>query len=207
MNTMKTIGTVFAVAVGSLYGSSVYANEFTTHLSGFKEVPVAIFTPGAGKLRLKLDKHAGTLDYELSYSNLTSPVTQAHIHFGQRGVAGGILTYFCSNLGNAPAGTPPCPENGGTVTGTITPAAVLGIQPQNVKPGDIESLLAALFSKTAYANVHTTNYPAGEIRGEIRKDKREHDRDDGRDKENDENAVDAVDAVDATENNTHRGRH
>jgi hypothetical protein len=203
MNTMKTMGTLFAVAVGSLYGSSVYANEFTTHLSGFKEVPVAIYTPGTGKLRLKLDKHAGTLAYELSYSGLTSPVTQAHIHFGKRGVAGGVITYFCSNLGNAPAGTPPCPENGGTVTGTITAAGVLGVQPQNVKPGDIEALLAALFSKTAYANVHTTNFPAGEIRGEIHKDKKDDGRDDGRDKEHEENAVE-----NAVENNIeHRGGH
>jgi hypothetical protein len=192
MNTMKitkTMGIAFAVAVGGMYSSVAYAEEFTAHLSGFDEVPLAINSPGTGKLRLKADKHAGTLEYELTYSGLTSPATQAHIHFGKRGVTGGVIVYFCSNLGNAPAGTPACPENGGTVSGTITSAGVIGAQPQNVKPGDFEALLAALFSKTSYANVHTTNFPAGEIRGEIRIDKKENGRDDSHDKERDENPV------------------
>lgn len=178
MNTMKAIkmmGTLFAVAAGSLYGNQANAAEFATRLSGFKEVPAAIFSPGSGTLYLKLDKQAGTLEYTLSYSGLTSPATQAHIHFGKKHVAGGIMAFFCSNLGNAPAGTPACPPNDATVSGTINANGIVGPQQQNVAPGDFDALVAALFSKTSYANVHTTNFPAGEIRGEIRKDQKEGD--------------------------------
>ena len=47
--------------------------------------------------------------YRLSYSALTGNVTQAHIHFGQAAVNGGISAFLCSNLGNGPAGTQACP--------------------------------------------------------------------------------------------------
>jgi hypothetical protein len=94
-------------------------------------------------------------------------VTQAHIHFGKEHVAGGIIAFLCTNLGNGPAGTPACPANSGTVTGTITAASVEAILKQNVSAGDFDALEDALTSNTAYANVHTTAFPAGEIRGQI----------------------------------------
>jgi hypothetical protein len=180
MNIMRNIGTTFAVAVAGLSGSYAHAQEFSTRLSGFNEVPSAILSPGAGKLRLNLDRQAGRLDYKLSYSGLTSAATQAHIHFGQRHVVGGVMAYFCSNLGNAPAGTPACPQGDGTVSGTITADGVVGPEGQNVTPGDFNALVAALTSKTGYANVHTTKFPAGEIRGEIRGEDRRGEKDDDR---------------------------
>jgi hypothetical protein len=94
-------------------------------------------------------------------------VTQAHIHFGKEHVTGGIIVFLCTNMGNGPAGTPACPANGGTVTGTITAGNVLGVAKQNVNAGDFNALARALTSNTAYANVHTMVYPAGEIRGQI----------------------------------------
>lgn len=168
MNTMRTMGTVFAVAVGGLSGNYAHAQEFSTRLSGFNEVPAAIFSPGAGTVELRLNTQSGTLDYTLTYSGLTSPVTQAHIHFGQRHVAGGVMAFFCSNLGNGPAGTPACPSNEGTVSGTIMASGVVGPAAQNVTPGAFDALVAALTTGTGYANVHTQKFEAGEIRGEIR---------------------------------------
>jgi hypothetical protein len=65
-------------------------------------------------------------------------VTQSHIHFGQ--VPGGVMVFFRSNLGNGPMGTQACPANGGTVSGTITPADVVAIAGQNVTAGDFDAL-------------------------------------------------------------------
>jgi hypothetical protein len=39
---------------------------------------------------------------------------------------------------------------------------------QNVAAGDFNALVAALESNTAYGNIHTANFPSGEIRGQIR---------------------------------------
>ena len=88
------------------------------------------------------------------------------------------MVFFCSNLANPPAGTQPCPADGGTVTGTITAASVIGPTAQNVTPGDFDALSDALESDTAYGNIHTMKFPAGEIRGQIRRGHRDHDRHD-----------------------------
>lgn len=144
-------------------------DRFSASLVGFEEVPLAIHSGGTGTLQLDLDRNAQVLSFTLEFSGLTSNVAQSHIHFGKRHVAGSVVVFFCSNLGNGPAGTQPCPAAGGTVTGTITAANVLGVPGQNVTAADFNAIVDALDSDTAYANVHTTNFPAGEIRGQIRR--------------------------------------
>jgi CHRD domain-containing protein len=174
MRWSNLIGTILAAAVVAVSGSYAHAEEFAARLSGFNEIgPLgagetgAILSDGTGTLRLHLDKGAGTIAYTLTYSGLVS-VTQAHIHFGKVHVAGGIIAFLCTNLGNGPAGTPTCPASDGTVTGTITGADIVGPVAQNVSPGDFDALVDALTSNTAYGNVHTTKFPAGEIRGQLR---------------------------------------
>ena len=166
---------ILSVAVCTLVASAlpVQADPFSTTLSGFEEIGAlasptgAILTDGEGSLQLDLDEGSQTLNYTLTYSGLTSSVTQAHIHFGKVHVAGGIFVFLCTNLGNGPAGTPPCPAAGGTVSGTITPAGVRAVPGQNVTAGDFDAVVQIITSDTAYANVHTANFPAGEIRGQI----------------------------------------
>jgi hypothetical protein len=116
---------------------------------------------------LDLKSSAHTITFKLTYSALSSQVTQAHIHFGKEHVAGGIMVFLCSNLPSPPPGTKACPLVSGTVTGTITPASVIGPTAQNVSAGNFAALVAALVSNTAYSNIHTVNFPAGEIRGQI----------------------------------------
>jgi len=55
----------------------------------------------------------------------------------------------------------------GLVTGTITPADVIGPTAQGIAPGEWNELVAAIRAGVAYANVHSTTQPAGEIRGQI----------------------------------------
>jgi hypothetical protein len=153
-------------------------------LSGFEEIggvgageTGAIFSPAAkGTLDLDLNRQARTLTFKLTFSGLTTPVTATHIHFGKRRVAGGIIVFFCANIDGAPPGTQPCPAGGGTVTGTITGANVIGPERQNIPAGDFDALVAALDSDTAYGNIHTMKFPAGEIRGQIRRDDDDDDR-------------------------------
>jgi len=156
---------------GVAVAQNTTTQEYDAELSGSFEIgPInnntgAILTNGRGKLNLVVEKNAA--EYSLSYSGLTSNVTQAHIHFGKVHDAGGIFVFLCTNLGNGPAGTPACPPGGGTVTGTITAASIIAVPAQNVTAGNFDVLLEALASDTAYANVHTTNFPGGEIRGQV----------------------------------------
>jgi hypothetical protein len=150
--------------------------EFHATFSGFNEVGAlgagetgAILSNGTARLRLNVDRATQSVKFRLTFSGLSSSVTQSHIHFGKVHTAGGVMVFFCSNLPTAPAGVQPCPAGGGTVSGTITAANVLALAGQNVSAGDFDALTDALNSDTAYANIHTTNFPAGEIRGEIRR--------------------------------------
>jgi hypothetical protein len=152
-----------------------HEEEFHAVFSGFNEVGAlnaqtgAIFSPGRATLELELNRADQTLTFVLKYSGLSAPVTQSHIHFGKVHMAGGVMVFFCSNLASAPPGTQPCPANGGTVTGTISAANVIGPAGQGVTAGEFQAVVDALESDTTYANVHTTAFPAGEIRGEIRR--------------------------------------
>ena len=168
-------GAILAAAVTAVPFAYANAQEFHAKLSGFKEVGAlnaetgAIFSPGQGTLKLKLNTKLQSVNWTLSYSDLSANVTQAHIHFGKEHVPGGVMVFFCTNLNNGPAGTQACPLSG-TISGMFTGGSVIGPTLQNIKPGDFNALAQALLSKTAYGNIHTTAFPAGEIRGEIRRD-------------------------------------
>jgi CHRD domain len=179
-------GRMLAAVILSLLSVPARGQEYSAKFSGFQEVgglgageTGAILSTGQATLKLTLDKNAQTLTYTLTYSGLTN-VLQSHIHFGKNHVAGGVMVFFCSNLGNGPAGTPACPDDtsgAATVTGTITPAGVVGPTAQNITAGDFAAVVAALASNTAYGNIHTKQFPAGEIRGQIREERRHHDHD------------------------------
>jgi len=172
---------VSVIGIAALSGGPAHADEFSARLNGFNEVgglgageTGAILTNGNGTLRLDFDHK--TITYTLTFAELTSAATQAHIHFGKVHVAGGIMAWLCQSATkpSPTSGTPTCPAGGGTVTGTLNPASVVAISGQNVTAGDFDALSDALTSNTAYANVHTVNFPAGEIRGQVRGANREN---------------------------------
>jgi len=156
-----------AVAVG---GTAAFAGgggkPARGALSGYQEVPV-VSSPASGRFEATVTPTNDGLAYRLSYSGLEGDVTQAHIHFGQRGVNGAISAYFCSNLAGPPAGTQACPPSPATVTGTIKAADIIGPAAQGIAPGELGELLAAIRVGATYANVHSTKFPGGEIRAQL----------------------------------------
>ena len=146
-------------------------------MTGYQETstgtPAGLYTDGTGSFDAKIAEDDQSISYELTYSGLSSNVQQAHIHFGNRFTSGGVSLFLCTNLGNGPAGTPACPLTGGTVTGTLTPASVVGPANQGIPASTATStagwprILAAIRAGVTYANVHTVNFPAGEIRTQL----------------------------------------
>jgi hypothetical protein len=141
-------------------------------LVGFQEVP-ALSTVAKGRFRAWVDTVDGTIHWKLSYDGLEGTVTQSHVHFGQMSVNGGISFFLCSNLGNGPAGTLACPSGPAELEGIITPDLVIGPGPtatapgQGIEPGAFAEIAAAIREGVAYANVHSTKWPGGEIRGQL----------------------------------------
>jgi hypothetical protein len=176
----STVVTAFALAIlGFQVKADDLPNKFSATFSGFQEVGAlnaetgAVLSNGTGHLSLNVDRGNRVISFVLTFSGLSAPVTQSHIHFGKRHVPGGVIVFFCTNLNNGPAGTQLCPANGGTVTGSITGSNVVGPAAQNIPAGDFDGLLAAIQSDTAYGNIHTTKFPAGEIRGQVLPSERE----------------------------------
>jgi hypothetical protein len=141
--------------------------QWSARLSGYNEVP-ALSSVANGKFTATVNQDGSSVDWELSYSDLEGAVQQAHIHVGQPGVNGGVSVFLCTNLGNGPVGTQPCPAPPATITGTFTAADVIGPAGQGVEAGAFEELLAAVRAGRTYANVHSTKWPGGEVRGQLR---------------------------------------
>lgn len=167
---MKSIsyGTLGAsLSLLALFASAPAAAE-TVHakLKGYSEVP-AVSTAGTGAFRARVDRRAEMIDYELSYENLQGTPFQAHIHFGQKDVNGGISLWLCGQApATPPAGTPACPPSG-MVSGTLAATNVVGPNAQLIAPGEMAEIIAAIRAGVAYVNVHTNLVPSGEIRGQI----------------------------------------
>jgi hypothetical protein len=139
-------------------------------LSSFQEVGPPVSAPNAstttGTFHATLSEDGTTLTYKLTWTAFTSPIKFAHIHFAMRGVSGGIMVFLC---GGGPTSKPACAN--GVATGTITAADVINTlnngNSQGVTAGDFTDFLRVIRSGDGYCNIHTNNFPGGEIRGQI----------------------------------------
>jgi hypothetical protein len=142
-------------------------------LIGYEEVP-SVSTGASGQFDARISNDESAIDWELSYSDLEGAVQQGHLHFGNVGVNGGISVFLCTNLGNGPAGTQPCPAPPATITGTILAAdvspnipATAAARTQGLNTGEMDELIRAIRGGSIYVNVHSTTWPGGEIRSQL----------------------------------------
>jgi hypothetical protein len=172
-----TLGLLVILAIGSYAVAGSGKSQVTTgDMIGYLEPP-SISTTASGSFEATIDDANQEINWTLSYANPEGTVTQAHIHFGQRSVNGGISVFLCSNLGNGPAGTQPCPPAPATISGTIRPAdvsppipATAAARAQGIDTGEFAELVNAIRAGRTYANVHSTKFPGGEVRGQINDD-------------------------------------
>jgi Cu/Zn superoxide dismutase len=103
----------------------------------------AVMSSATGTTTVLLDRFTRNVFVTGSYSGLTSGITNSHIHRGAAGTNGPVsiqLQFVAGTLS-------------GTVTGTAT--------------GISESLADSIIRGFSYLNIHTANYPAGEIRAQL----------------------------------------
>jgi hypothetical protein len=166
---MQKLGLMTAFLIVLATAPVARAEHLQATLIGYEEVP-AVSTVASGEFRATISNNEQSIVYELTYSGLQGPVTQSHIHVGQLSVNGSVVIFLCQTAAHPdPTGlAPQCPQQG-TVTGTITAANVIAgsITSQQLTAGDLAAVLAAIRGDAAYANVHTTLSPGGEIRGQL----------------------------------------
>jgi hypothetical protein len=134
--------------------------NFRTHLSGAEEVP-AVDTRAQGQAIFQLSKDGSELRYKLIVANIEN-VRMAHIHLAPAGENGPVVVWLY------PSGPPPQliegRFSGVLAEGTLTAASLVG----PLAGQTLADLIDEVVAGNTYVNVHTNQYPGGEIRGQIR---------------------------------------
>src|SRR5829696_3297380 len=141
-----------------------------TGLNGYEEVvggpgpsTGSVSTEARGTFNFQVRDDPLRIHYVLKYKGMEgTTVSQAHIHFAQRHVGGGVIAFLCGG------GKPACTSPDGRFEGDIVAADVLGPADQGIQPGALTEVIRAIRAGAVYANVHSTpQYPEGEIRGQL----------------------------------------
>jgi CHRD domain len=113
----------------------------TADLKGSNEVPPAD-PDGSGTATFHMYRGAAVICYQLSVKDIMLPATAAHIHVGAAGVNGNVVVPLTA------------PDASGKAAGCVA---------------STRTLVAAILANPSgyYANVHTTDFPAGAIRGQL----------------------------------------
>jgi len=61
-----------------------------------------------------------------------------------------------------------CPPPPAEISGIITPAEIVGPAGQGIDAMSFAEIVAAIADGTAYANVHSSKWQGGEIRGQLK---------------------------------------
>ncbi len=181
---LLAVATTLCASAVSIADDSSGPERYAARLAPSNETPAASST-ASGRFTATVDEVGQTISYELHWEGLNGGVQQAHIHFGQPFVAGGISIWLCGTINPAapllagPAGTQVCPATAATtITDTITPVNVIGPVGQGIDKGEFAEIVRAIRAGFTYANVHSSVAPGGEIRGTLRRVRGHGDHDD-----------------------------
>jgi hypothetical protein len=148
LNKMSIVGVLLSAVfyLGSCGGSSgggttASANLFTANLTVAQEVPAPSFLP-TGSGTVTLDPVTKVLTGSFITVNLAN-ATLAHIHDGDVGVAGAVVV--------------PLTQSAAGSATWVVPASTVLTDPQILR----------LQAGGYYVNIHTTQNPSGEIRGQL----------------------------------------
>jgi hypothetical protein len=119
--------------------------QLSGNLSAANSIKPTSASTATGTVTGTYDPTTNLLTYTLTYSGLTGPPTAGHFHYGDPKHTSSTFITFT----NLPTTT------SGTITGSATLTTTSASQPDSFKLGHV------------YANIHTSQYPAGEIRANV----------------------------------------
>jgi hypothetical protein len=133
--------------------------NFRANLKGENEVP-AVETNAQGQTIFQVNRDRTEIKFKLIVANIEN-AHMAHIHLGPAGVNGPVVVWLY------PEGPPPQVNEGRfqgiLAEGVITEENLVG----ELAGSSIDDLIEEIRAGNTYVNVHTTQNPPGEIRGQI----------------------------------------
>ena len=165
---MKRTSSVLALAAALLFGASVSHATILTFGATLDGPTEGTPSLGTGFARVIVDDVADTMHVMATFSGLTTPTAAAHIHCC-------TPTAFSGTAGVATT-TPSFPGfplgvTSGTFDNTFDLTLASSYNPAFVSanggtPASAEdALIAGMLAGRTYFNIHTTQFPGGEIRG------------------------------------------
>jgi len=136
-------------------------NEFSAFLTGAEEVRadggMGVEAMGAGAATFLLSRDGKSISYKIKISKIEDLVF-AHIHVGEFGVNGPFVVTLIPQGEIAPG-----PLTGFEYEGTFTAADLVN----TLEGKSLEDLVKLMENGQTYVNVHSAEFPAGELRGQI----------------------------------------
>jgi hypothetical protein len=145
-------------ALGLLHAPNASAQvvNMRATLTGGEEAPNLILTGALGTADVSVDLASRDISVTLRVFNLATGTVAGHIHVGARGVAGPVVIDFPIVTGQ---------------TGDFNQTFRLGLSGFHARPeigiNNLDDAIQAIVGGNAYANVHTSANPGGEIRGQL----------------------------------------
>ncbi|MCW3091987.1 MAG: hypothetical protein JWP81_3056 [Ferruginibacter sp.] len=132
-------GEIRAQLLSTAMGASQYLSANLQASQSVAAVPVV--SGGTGSAKVLLDMITNKVFVTGSFSGLTSNINNTHIHGGAAGTNGGVVVPL---------------QFGGTTSGTVTGTGTVRA-----------SFADSMVKGWSYLNIHTVNFGAGEIRGQL----------------------------------------
>jgi len=142
--TAVSVFTIFSLMPAAEMASAA-GNRLRANLSGDKEVGSPGDPDGTGVARIRLRPRAKRVCFRLTWNNISQPQA-AHIHKGRRDANGDVVVNLFLT-----------PQSGNEASGCENGVRRRLIRRIKKRPGRF------------YVNVHTEDYPAGAIRGQLRR--------------------------------------
>jgi hypothetical protein len=156
---MRTLLSACALALAFvLPASNASAQSMTmvATLTGAEENP-AVLTGAVGTAEVAIDAANRELTVSLRLFNLPAGTTAGHIHAGPRGVNGPVVIDFPIPTGR---------------TGDLSLDFRVGQGQFRSRPdigiGSMDDIIQTIVGGGAYVNIHSSAFPGGEIRGQLR---------------------------------------
>ena len=164
--TVNLIGLVLAVLMLSAVAKADQL-VFTTTLTGAQEVPPT-GSPGIGSALVTLDTTTNLLTVNVAFAGLGSPTIASHIHCCTPPGANAMVATAVPTFPGFPLGV----TTGTylmtfdlTLASTYNPAFITAHG--GTVAGAQAAFIAGLTSGQTYLNIHTSQFPGGEIRGQL----------------------------------------